>query len=402
VEEAGTQATAEAVRAAGVQPQSSNGNGPQTGDSDEAASPDWASLWPWFRRHLLNLLSAFAWVTLLAGYGYMLWCWWGYTGADVVRVTEATDSASRLLVGIAYLTFLARTFAFHVGLVMLPALLVVLLRRRWWQVAAFAPVLIYLLGPDLHSMMPPQVGIAAKPGTPVLRVMTINLLGINQDHAGMIAEIQAADPDVLILQEYRPHWDEALVAALGSTYPYRVREPRPGNFGAATFSKLPMVGVPEVRERVEGYAPEIWAVFDWEGHNVTVVNVHLLPPGSSIFRPMCVQVDALRDDLAAWQEQHRSASPGSEPLMIVGGDFNATPRSWVQDAVTVYLDDAFEIAGQGRGCTWPARGRLRVAPGIRIDRIFCDAPLCPIKCEVGEGPGSDHRPIVAEFVYVDR
>lgn len=91
-------------------------------------------------------------------------------------------------------------------------------------------------------------------------------------------------------------------------------------------------------------------------------------------------------------EVHRRA--GADGTVIVGGDFNATPDSDEIVAMTLFLNDAWAICGEGAGFTFPADDPVR-----RIDYLFLRA----VGCTMAHLPAttvSDHRPVVVR-IHVD-
>ncbi|MFO1513112.1 MAG: endonuclease/exonuclease/phosphatase family protein [Verrucomicrobiota bacterium] len=82
--------------------------------------------------------------------------------------------------------------------------------------------------------------------------------------------------------------------------------------------------------------------------------------------------------------------------MILCGDFNSTPDSRVHRRLKETFDDAWEIAGQGSGWTFPAKN-----PNKRIDYVWVSkaARVEPVEASVPESDASDHRPLVVEFRF---
>lgn len=77
--------------------------------------------------------------------------------------------------------------------------------------------------------------------------------------------------------------------------------------------------------------------------------------------------------------------------LIVCGDMNDTPISYVRRTVTQGLTDAFVETGNGLGFTYRRKG-LR----FRIDNIFCSSHYEPYGCYVDNDlSASDHYPIIA-------
>ena len=79
---------------------------------------------------------------------------------------------------------------------------------------------------------------AAAPGAPTLRVMSVNLLMINERYDEVIARIRAERPDVLLLQEYTGWWHRSMHPALSADYPHCRFETRDDSFGAAVYSRI--------------------------------------------------------------------------------------------------------------------------------------------------------------------
>ena len=88
-----------------------------------------------------------------------------------------------------------------------------------------------------------------------------------------------------------------------------------------------------------------------------------------------------------------SVMPKSDVPVIVCGDFNDTPVSYVCQTMTkAGFYDAFIKAGRSIGTTH--KGRL---PGMRIDYIWIDKYVNPLAYSKIGFKGSDHYPIVLKF-----
>lgn len=80
--------------------------------------------------------------------------------------------------------------------------------------------------------------------------------------------------------------------------------------------------------------------------------------------------------------------------IILCGDFNDTPSSFVYHCAAKHLNDAFVKAGLGFGYTY--NGGI---PFLRIDYIFADKKLRPISAHAIQEKSSDHKPVVASFAW---
>lgn len=102
------------------------------------------------------------------------------------------------------------------------------------------------------------------------------------------------------------------------------------------------------------------------------------------------------DELADFAERNL---PDNAPL-IVGGDVNAVPTSATWQRMQRFGTDAFAAVGSGDGFTYST-----VAPVRRIDGVFADPRLRPVRAEVIDSAdvriASDHRPLVVEFLLPD-
>jgi endonuclease/exonuclease/phosphatase (EEP) superfamily protein YafD len=291
---------------------------------------------------------------------------------------------------VAWLAFLARVLQFHLGLLLLAIAVVAALGRGRRLFLAATPPVLFTLVPVGRACLPRTSPSGVPP--PAFRVMTCNLLMVNRDTAPIVAEIERARPDVLLLQEYTAEWHEAMTAAgAAKELPYRSFVTRDDSFGVAVYSRFPFVG--EVDNRFplgRAGVEQTRAVLRIEGRDVAVYNVHLLPP-----RRLDYVVDGrlqfagLLDALAA-----------EELPYVLAGDLNLTgdtPQH--RDLIGAGARDAHDAAGRGRGATWPVNSFLRHVPGLRMDHVYAGNGLMPVTCVTGEGRGSDHRPVIAGVAW---
>lgn len=216
---------------------------------------------------------------------------------------------------------------------------------------------------------------------PGIVVMSANLLMVNPDPAPLAQEIRDVDPDLLLLQELSPLWVQALAkAGVWARWPYGESIAREDSFGSAIRAKRPLASssifeldtLPQTRATValgKG-AVEVW-------------NIHVLPPRTpSYWKAYRFEVGLLLD---AAREQ-------TGPFLM-GGDFNSHGLSrFVRDMRDV-MDDAWELAGQGPGDTWP-NGVFKL-PSLRLDHLYLSKDLTVTEIRLGTGANSDHRPLIA-------
>jgi endonuclease/exonuclease/phosphatase (EEP) superfamily protein YafD len=297
-------------------------------------------------------------------------------------------STSAAYVCVAFAAFLIRTFLFHLGLLLLVIAFVAGLTRRWWLLGTALPLVAFTVGPDAWSYRP-----KARPTTArqIVRIMSVNLLGCNQRVAEVIGEVRGADPDLLVLQEYRPHWHRAFHQALQPDYPHNASFIREDDFGLAIYSRLPFAGPVDFAVRLgDAGTPQARSVLRLADRDVALYNVHLMPPKG----------------LSWVMEQRREFADllellGDEELPVIFcGDFNFTNASVFADELArLGLIDAHRSGGRGRGATWPVLSFFRYLPGIRLDHVFLSKELTSTRSWTGVGHGSDHRPVIAEIGF---
>jgi endonuclease/exonuclease/phosphatase family metal-dependent hydrolase len=109
-------------------------------------------------------------------------------------------------------------------------------------------------------------------------------------------------------------------------------------------------------------------------------------------------IDASREDFWRLQEGRVVASLVTNarrrnPLVILGGDFNSTPESAVQEQLRATgLRDAFAECGRGDGLTYPADSSVK-----RIDYLFLTGRIRCTSASVIPSRVSDHRPVIFEI-----
>jgi endonuclease/exonuclease/phosphatase (EEP) superfamily protein YafD len=297
------------------------------------------------------------------------------------------EAAAYVLV--AWAGFLVRVLQFHVGLLLLIIAFVAAFVRGKRLLLAAVPVVLFTLGPPLFSHLRPT----RRPATasPALRVMSCNLLMVNNDTAPILREVLAADPDVLLLQEYTDEWHKAASAALSPQYPYSSFVTRDDSFGVAIYSRLPFVG--EVDNRLplgRAGVEQTRAVVRTSGRDVAVYNVHLLPP-----RRLDYTIDSRLQFAGLLETLAEEKLP-----YVVGGDFNLTSDTpQHHDLERIGARDAHDLAGRGRGSTWPVNTFFRYLPGLRLDHVYLGPGLTAVRTSTGTGRGSDHRPVITDVAW---
>lgn len=317
-----------------------------------------------------------AWVVIIAVYLLVI--------AGRVMPQNFTNTSPGYVIA-AQSAVMARMFTFHFGL-----LLTLIGAIAWWRkmrtmALATVPVALFTIGSLAMTYLPHQHSAVE----PALRVMSVNLLMINERTNPILAEIHQFDPDVLLLQEYTDLWDKTLTESLGARWPHHEGIAQEDSFGAAIFSKRPFVKRVQMHVKLGTVrVPQIRAVIDVDGQPIAIYNIHTLPP-----RKLDYTI-AHRLQVADLLKHLRD-----EKLpCLVAGDFNFTEASPQADAMAdLSFVDAQDQAGRGRGTTWPVNSFLRYMPipGIRLDHVYLSPGLAATEIQTGVGEGSDHRPVMA-------
>ena len=292
--------------------------------------------------------------------------------------------ATLLLFGPRWVLLLPLTALVPLALAILPRALVPLLGGG---VVLAGPVMGFSAG-----------AITAPRREPDLRVVTFNIQGGSA--LGVPGTLETAlatwEADVVALQECSD------AAAQG------VREldalATHTQAGLCLISRFPIVQVdslPAWRIGELGWAGSVVRyTLDVGGRMLRFTNLHLDTPGRGL------EVLRERRDsrlLAANLEMREVASrrasnwviQGGTPA-LVAGDFNTPQESAIFRQYWDHLDDAFESAGLGYGGTRVLRWFR-----VRIDHVLATGELRAVRAEVGADLGSDHLPLIADFIWND-
>lgn len=255
--------------------------------------------------------------------------------------------------------------------------------RKWKKAAAMAAFAIYC-GAALAPFMPykPSVTTAAT-GTKTYRAVCANVHTANRAHFKVIDMVREYNPDFLIVIEVNKLWLESL-SALEAGYPHTVFEPSEDNFGMAFYSRIKPVTA-EINFAGSLPVPFLKAKFSSGAKTFTLYGAHPLPPLSpDYFKYRNDQLDAMASITS------REGGPA-----VFMGDLNATPWSpYFKDfAAAAGLKNSAE--GFGLFPSWPAH-----MPPLRIpiDHCLNSAGVTILKVFTGRFIGSDHFPIIVDFM----
>lgn len=213
----------------------------------------------------------------------------------------------------------------------------------------------------------------------------------------------SGEPDILCVQETGRKFFRALGPQLGLPYVFDLN--RSGN---AILSRYPVLRGGQLPfGRPENVS--IWADLKIEKRTVRVYNVHLQSNKVTSDTQRVIKDSDLQDE-QTWRDitrvlrkvggatsiragqaaTLRDLMAASPYPVILCGDFNDTPNSYVYDLLAEGLTDTFRERGAGLGTTFGG-----AIPFLRIDYVLADPTLKVYDCRVPRNPVSDHYPVVA-------
>lgn len=212
-----------------------------------------------------------------------------------------------------------------------------------------------------------------------LKVLHANILSGNREHARFLELVSEESPDLVVVQEVSAEWAGAL-EALQSDYPYRIVEPRAGNFGIALLSRIPLVSSSVIESPPLSH-PTVVARLSVADQLMTVVTTHpTIPVNRALF-------DSRNAQLASVAELIRRTTG---PVMLVG-DLNAS--QWDLYYRKLESDTGLVNARRGFGIrpTWPTYLPFAMIP---IDHVLVSDEIRVVDIRTGPRVGSDHLPLI--------
>ncbi len=234
------------------------------------------------------------------------------------------------------------------------------------------------------SIAPEQIAVGAPDDVAeCFTVMSANVKMENTDYARMTSQIEAVDPDVLLLTETDQAWVDALAPAL-QRYDTVRTHPQPDTFGKVFASKITEVDTDIVERRGEE-TPSVFAVLQLDSGNV-VEFIGLHPKA-----PLPGQNTDERDQ-SIMNAAERAG--GRVAGTIAMGDFNDVP--WSRTTSAFRQDGNWRDPRIGRGsyATFPSS---TLPLGWPLDQIMIHGDLSVHRFEVLAANGSDHRALLGEF-----
>ena len=243
----------------------------------------------------------------------------------------------------------------------------------------------YVLYPYTGFAPPNQIATeTCAPGNR-LRLLEVNVQKTNEHDSRLLNMVRQIDPDVAWFQEVDEWWLQNL-ASLATTMPYHVTQAQPNYFGAALFSRYPLID-PQVNFLTGSHDPAVFTGVQLPSNQpIRLYAIHPRPPQEG-------QSTAERDAqiLATALAAHDDNLPH-----IVAGDLNSVPWEDTIDLakrVGRLLDPRI---GRGFYISWNATSPVLKWP---LDQILPGQTFTLTSLRVLPEFGSDHRPYVAELCF---
>ena len=227
-----------------------------------------------------------------------------------------------------------------------------------------------------------------KNNTVTVKIMSINTRNYVNNIDGIVRQIMRESPDIVMMQEV-PDWKSPILYRLREAYPWQTDCVHLHRCRVAMLSKHPWK-----RAFAQLYGSHHTAIgvaeFGAALGNARIMTVHLHRP---LFSDQLAQFTELKPFLF-----------NSDGPVVVGGDFNAAPWSWMLRA-TVKSTGLLPLGGLNP--TWPAHGFDSYRLGgkclicfaqIQIDHFLGSRDVEVKSTRAGASVGSDHLPLIAEIM----
>lgn len=272
----------------------------------------------------------------------------------------------------------------------------IILRRRFTLTLQLLPLLMFII---LYAAVFIPRSVDTLDGQP-LRVMTYNMLFLNENVEEMASLITEQNPDVVAIQEMPPEFYDRLEAQLNTEYPYWLFEGNQNNsYGNIIASRYPIVDNQSQFE-TSGSMLYLAADIDVNDSLIRVYNMHIAPPRFA----NGFNTNERTEGITQFLIDLRNEKP-QMPLIIMG-DFNMSDKTGDYRRMNNGFTDVYRATSTGFGTTFEYFGALGfgwIPTYVRLDYIFLrdgvtSQPLIPVASAVLRTGNSDHLPIMADLV----
>ncbi|YCM44840.1 endonuclease/exonuclease/phosphatase family protein [Verrucomicrobiaceae bacterium 227] len=228
-------------------------------------------------------------------------------------------------------------------------------------------------------------------GSSVLRVVTLNCAG----HIDPTEAVKDYHPDIVFVQEmpHAYHLKRLTDKLFNGHGDYR--------YSATKRCAVIVRGKIVDEEIIPKYRGQLLTVNMPSGRRIQLLNVHLQPAATNLrlYSRSCWREHSSNRRLRqieltyALQSLKQKTEYPRIPA-IIAGDFNAPANDAVYKILEPAFTDAFNEVGSGWGNTYH-----RAMPLLRIDHIYSSDKLIPVRARAIKSSKSDHRMVVADYVF---
>ena len=246
--------------------------------------------------------------------------------------------------------------------------------RRWTMVAIAVSWTLCTFAVVVGPWRPLDTGSVRADGR--LRVVAANVLGSRSYPPGVVRQLDAQHPDLLVVSELPFN----ATSIYGQSFRYQVATRHDGHQDVGVFSRYPLhdLGLPPALRGQRGRRIEV----DGPTGPFILYAMHLQKPGPN---PSYVEV-GFRTHRRIIDAIVRSVRAETLPV-VVAGDLNLVDRTSGYRALTRVLDDGMR-AGWVGPTSLKRSTKLLLA---RIDHIFEPSSWCSDSAHTFTISGSDHR-----------
>ena len=226
-----------------------------------------------------------------------------------------------------------------------------------------------------------------------LRLLTYNVNYANPDVEASLSAIDAADADVVLLQEVTREWEHALATRFAEKYPhqvFRIYHRAPG--GLAVLSRYRIRGEELLPSPIASWFPAERLVVAAPFGAVQILNVHLRPAidGGSWIKGFLTTPPLRRREIESYWPKLARHLP-----TIIAGDFNEDPAG---SAVAFLAKQGLVRVPTHGPKTWhytsTHAGKTSDVLAMDIDHVLIDRTFVARDARVLDDGTSDHRPVV--------
>ena len=301
--------------------------------------------------------------------------------------------------------------------------ILVFLIGRLNRLFAFSLIVMLFSIPALIHTIGFRIGASEKLDQKHLKLLTYNVNSFTffKDSISIfqiVDNIKNEKPDIICFQEYlmHPAYHRAVLSKIRAAgynyyYEYITEFIKPHNsVGQAIFSKIPFHNVQPIpfKNTSNGafsadfpFGTDTFRLFNVHFQSISLLENEMKLP-SSIHDFQSPQMDnygmffmKLRDAFRKRSYQAlkvKEFTENSPYKVVICGDFNDTPVSFLYRELTEKFNDTFLKTNFGLGSTFAGKIPLQ-----RIDYVLTDPEIKLGKTKVLHVPGSDHYPVVATF-----